>query len=109
MIGRRRHTRQCCLKSGHTADALEEIPELHMVLLMSVNRLCGQRFIPSTLAKIRALKQLILHGVYTSRLKSMAVSTPPMPGDCDAGGGCPCWYGDFGQPDYEEAIRALRA
>src|SRR5215471_16267484 len=48
--------RASIVKSCHTTlAALEEIlPELHMVLLMSVNPgFGGQRFIPSTLDKIR--------------------------------------------------------
>ncbi len=47
----------------HTpVDLLEEIiPELDLVLLMSVNPgFGGQRFIPNTYRKIRALKELIL-------------------------------------------------
>src|SRR5919197_2382634 len=49
------------LNPATSLHTLEEIlPELHMVLLMSVNHGFGRkRFIPSNLAKIRTLKQQI--------------------------------------------------
>lgn len=92
--------------------ALEEIlPEVHMVLLMSVNPgFGGQSFIPSTLQKIRALRQMITErqlqvdievdgGVKAANARAIreAGATVLVAGTAI-----------FEQPDYAEAIRALR-
>jgi ribulose-phosphate 3-epimerase len=91
---------------------LEEIlPELDMALLMSVNPgFGGQAFIPSTLAKVRALKQQLaarnLHlpieidgGVDASNARAI----------CDSGADIlVAGTAVFGQQDYTKAIRALR-
>jgi len=93
--------------------ALEEIlPELHMVLLMSVNPgFGGQRFLPSTLDKIRALKQQI-----TARGLPVAIEVdgginPSNARAVREAGADVLVAGTaiFGQPDYAAAIRALRA
>ena len=93
--------------------ALEEIlPELHMVLLMSVNPgFGGQRFISSTLDKIRALKQQI-----TARGLPVAIEVdgginPSNARAVREAGADVLVAGTaiFGQPDYAAAIRALRA
>ncbi len=92
---------------------LEEIlPELHMVLLMSVNPgFGGQRFISSTLDKIRALKQQI-----TARGLQVAIEVdgginPSNARAVREAGADVLVAGTaiFGQPDYAAAIRALRA
>src|SRR5712691_8611108 len=93
--------------------ALEEIlPELHMVLLMSVNPgFGGQRFIPSTLGKIRALKQQITaRGLHVAIEVDGGVNASNARAICDAGADVlVAGTAIFGQPDYGEAIRALRA
>jgi ribulose-phosphate 3-epimerase len=92
--------------------ALEEIlPELHMVLLMSVNPgFGGQRFIPSTLDKIRALKQQITErGLHVAIEVDGGVNASNARAVCDAGADVlVAGTAIFGQPDYAEAIRALR-
>jgi len=92
---------------------LEEIlPELHMVLLMSVNPgFGGQRFIPSTLAKIRALKQQITaRGLQVAIEVDGGVNASNARAIRDAGADVlVAGTAIFGQPDYGEAIRALRA
>jgi len=92
---------------------LEEIlPELHMVLLMSVNPgFGGQRFIPSTLEKIRALKQQITaRGLHVAIEVDGGVNASNARAICDAGADVlVAGTAIFGQPDYGEAIRALRA
>jgi ribulose-phosphate 3-epimerase len=94
-------------------STLEEIlPELHMVLLMSVNPgFGGQRFIPSTLDKIRALKQQI-----TARGLQVAIEVDgginPSNARAIREAGADILVAGtaiFGQSDYGEAIRALRA
>ena len=93
--------------------ALEEIlPELHMVLLMSVNPgFGGQRFIPSTLDKIRALKQqIIARGLHVAIEVDGGVNPSNARAIRDAGADVlVAGTAIFGQPDYGEAIRALRA
>ena len=92
--------------------ALEEIlPELHMVLLMSVNPgFGGQRFIPATLHKIRALKQQITEqGLNVAIEVDGGVNASNARAICDAGADVlVAGTAIFGQPDYAEAIRALR-
>ncbi len=96
--------------SLHTIE--EILPEIHMVLLMSVNPgFGGQRFIPATLDKIRALKQQITArgldvvievdgGVNASNAQTLREAGADV---LVAGTAI------FGQPDYAAAIRALRA
>jgi ribulose-phosphate 3-epimerase len=91
---------------------LEEIlPEVHMVLLMSVNPgFGGQSFIPSTLAKIRALQQTI-----TARHLPVAIEVDGgvKPDNArlirEAGANVlVAGTAIFAQPDYRQAIHALR-
>jgi len=92
--------------------ALEEIlPELHMVLLMSVNPgFGGQRFIPSTLDKIRALKQQIsARGLHVAIEVDGGVNPSNARAICEAGADVlVAGTAVFGQSDYAAAIRALR-
>lgn len=92
---------------------LEEIlPELHMVLLMSVNPgFGGQRFIPSTLDKIRALKQHITdRGLHVVIEVDGGVNPANARTIREAGADVlVAGTAIFGQSDYGEAIRALRA
>ena len=101
------------LNPATSLHALDEIlPEVHMVLLMSVNPgFGGQRFLPATLDKIRALRA--------------RVGERQLPVDIEVDGGVKadnaaeiCAAGAdvlvagtaiFGQPDYGAAIQALRA
>jgi ribulose-phosphate 3-epimerase len=93
--------------------ALEEIlPELHMVLLMSVNPgFGGQRFISSTLDKIRALKhQITARGLQVAIEVDGGVNPSNARAIRDAGADVlVAGTAIFGQPDYAAAIRALRA
>ena len=93
--------------------ALEEIlPELHMVLLMSVNPCFGgQRFLPSTLDKIRALKQQITaRGLHVAIEVDGGVNPSNARAVREAGADVlVAGTAIFGQPDYAAAIRALRA
>lgn len=92
--------------------ALEEIlPEVHMVLLMSVNPgFGGQRFLPSTLQKIRALKQQIMDRNLDVLIEVDGGVKPDNARQICAAGADVLVAGTaiFGQPDYGEAIRALR-
>jgi ribulose-phosphate 3-epimerase len=89
----------------------EILPELHMVLLMSVNPgFGGQSFIPSTLEKIRALKQKI-----TARNLQVAIEVDGGVKSSNAraireAGADILVAGTaiFDQQDYGQAIRALR-
>jgi ribulose-phosphate 3-epimerase len=92
--------------------ALEEIlPEVHMVLLMSVNPgFGGQRFLPSTLQKIRALKQQITTRNLDVLIEVDGGVKPDNARQICAAGADVLVAGTaiFDQPDYGEAIRALR-
>jgi ribulose-phosphate 3-epimerase len=87
------------------------LPELDMVLLMSVNPgFGGQAFIPGTLDKIRALKQVL-----SARQLSVPIEVDGgiKPDNarlvCDAGADIlVAGTAIFGQPDYAVAIRALK-
>jgi ribulose-phosphate 3-epimerase len=87
------------------------LPELHLVLLMSVNPgFGGQHFIPSTLDKIRALRKDI-----TARDLSVLIEVDGgvTPSNArlirDAGADIlVAGTSVFAQPDYEQAIHALR-
>jgi ribulose-phosphate 3-epimerase len=100
------------LNPATPVSVLEEIlPEVGMVLLMSVNPgFGGQSFIPSTLHKIRALKQEI-----TARHLAVAIEVdggvkPDNARLVREAGADVLVAGTaiFGQPDYGQAIRALR-
>lgn len=90
----------------------EILPELDMVLLMSVNPgFGGQAFIPSTMQKIRALQSQI-----AARNLSVAIEVDGgvAPGNaaavCDAGADIlAAGSAIFRQPDYARAIEALRS
>ena len=96
--------------SLHSLD--EILPDVHMVLLMSVNPgFGGQRFLPSTLEKIRLLKAQI-----TERRLPVAIEVDggvkaDNAGEICAAGADVLVAGTaiFGQPDYGAAIRSLRA
>lgn len=93
--------------------ALDEIlPELHMVLLMSVNPgFGGQRFIPSTLKKIKTLKQSIMaKGLQVAIEVDGGVNASNARAIREAGADVlVAGTAIFGQSDYREAIQALRA
>lgn len=100
------------LNPATSLHALEEIlPELDMVLLMSVNPgFGGQQFIPSTLDKIRALKQQI-----SSRNLQVAIEVDGGIKSTNAAliraAGADILVAGtaiFDAPDYGAAIRALR-
>lgn len=100
------------LNPATSLHALEEIlPELHMVLLMSVNPgFGGQRFIPATLDKIRALKQMITsRGLNVAIEVDGGVNASNARAICEAGAEVlVAGTAVFGQPDYAAAIKALR-
>jgi ribulose-phosphate 3-epimerase len=100
------------LNPATSLSTLEEIlPEVHMVLLMSVNPgFGGQRFLPSTLGKIRALKQQITARNLDVLIEVDGGVKPDNAGQICAAGADVLVAGTaiFGQPDYAEAIRALR-
>ena len=90
----------------------EILPELDMVLLMSVNPgFGGQQFIPATLEKIRALK----HRIKSRHLRVMIEVDGGVKSDNarhihEAGADIlVAGTAIFGQPDYALAIRGLRA
>ncbi|GIX48708.1 MAG: ribulose-phosphate 3-epimerase [Candidatus Tectimicrobiota bacterium] len=89
----------------------EILPELDLVLVMSVNPgFGGQRFIPSTLAKIRALKQEIAaRGLSVAIAVDGGVNATNAPQLREAGADIlVAGTAVFAQPDYAQAIRALR-
>jgi ribulose-phosphate 3-epimerase len=100
------------LNPATSLSTLEEIlPEVHMVLLMSVNPgFGGQRFLPATLGKIRALKQQITARNLDVLIEVDGGVKPDNAGQICAAGADVLVAGTaiFGQPDYAEAIRALR-
>ena len=90
----------------------EILPELDMVLLMSVNPgFGGQQFIPATLEKVRALK----HRIESRHLHVMIEVDGGVKSDNarhihEAGADIlVAGTAIFGQPDYAQAIRALKA
>jgi ribulose-phosphate 3-epimerase len=93
-------------------DVLQEIlPEVHMVLLMSVNPgFGGQNFIPSTLTKIQTLKQTIRERNLQVAIEvdgGVKASNAHMIREAGADV-LVAGTAIFGHPDYGEAIRALR-
>ena len=93
--------------------ALDEIlPEVDMVLLMSVNPgFGGQRFLPATLDKIRALRTQIKERRLPVAIEVDGGVKADNAAEICAAGADVLVAGTaiFGQPDYGAAIRALRA
>jgi ribulose-phosphate 3-epimerase len=88
------------------------LPELHMVLLMSVNPgFGGQQFIPATLDKIRALKQEITERHLSVQIEvdgGVNAATAPLVREAGADV-LVAGTAIFGKADYAQAIRALQA
>ena len=101
------------LNPATSLHALDEIlPEVHMVLLMSVNPgFGGQRFLPATLDKIRALRARIGERQLPVDIEVDGGVKADNAADICAAGADVLVAGTaiFGQPDYGAAIRALRA
>ena len=101
------------LNPATSLHALDEIlPEVHMVLLMSVNPgFGGQRFLPATLDKIRALRARIGKRQLPVDIEVDGGVKADNAADICAAGADVLVAGTaiFGQPDYGAAIRALRA
>ena len=101
------------LNPATSLHALDEIlPDVHMVLLMSVNPgFGGQRFLPATLDKIRALKAQIGERQLPVAIEvDGGVKADNATEICAAGADVlVAGTAIFGQPDYGAAIQALRA
>ena len=101
------------LNPATSLHALDEIlPDVHMVLLMSVNPgFGGQRFLPSTLEKIRQLKAVITErGLPVGIEVDGGVKADNAAEICAAGADVlVAGTAIFAQPDYAAAIRSLRA
>ena len=101
------------LNPATSLHALDEIlPEVDMVLLMSVNPgFGGQRFLPATLDKIRALKAQISERRLPVAIEVDGGVKADNAAEICAAGADVLVAGTaiFGQPDYGAAIRALRA
>ena len=116
-------TIQCIKEAGVRASvvlnpatplgALDNIlSELDMVLLMSVNPgFGGQHFIPTTLEKIRALKQQLVARNLQVAIEVDGGIKPANAAQIRQAGADILVAGTaiFGEPDYPQAIRALRA
>jgi ribulose-phosphate 3-epimerase len=90
----------------------EMLPELDMVLLMSVNPgFGGQAFIPSTMQKIRALQHKIaVRDLSVAIEVDGGVAPDNAAAICEAGADIlVAGSAIFGQPDYVRAIEALRS
>ena len=90
----------------------EILPELDMVLLMSVNPgFGGQSFLPSTLDKIRGLRRTITERNLHVLIEVDGGIKPSNAGTVRDAGADILVAGTaiFGQPDYAQAIRALQA
>ena len=88
------------------------LPELDMVLLMSVNPgFGGQRFIPSTLDKVRTLKQEITARGLSVLIEVDGGVNPSNAAQLREAGADVLVAGTavFGQSDYGEAIEALQS
>lgn len=100
------------LNPGTSLHTLDEIlPDVDMVLLMSVNPgFGGQRFIPAVLDKIRALKQQITaRGLDVAIEVDGGVNASNARAICEAGADVlVAGTAIFGQADYAQAIRTLR-
>ena len=101
------------LNPATSLHALDEIlPDVHMVLLMSVNPgFGGQRFLPATLDKIRALRARIKERELPAAIEVDGGVKADNAAEICAAGADVLVAGTaiFGQPDYGAAIRALRA
>ena len=101
------------LNPATSLHALDEIlPEVDMVLLMSVNPgFGGQRFLPATLDKIRTLRAQIEERQLPVAIEvDGGVKTDNAADICAAGADVlVAGTAIFGQPDYGAAIRELRA
>ena len=101
------------LNPATSLHALDEIlPEVDMVLLMSVNPgFGGQRFLPATLDKIRTLRAQIEERQLPVAIEvDGGVKADNAAGICAAGADVlVAGTAIFGQPDYAAAIQELRA
>ena len=101
------------LNPATSLHALDEIlPEVDMVLLMSVNPgFGGQRFLPATLDKIRALREQTAQRRLPVAIEVDGGVKADNAAEICAAGADVLVAGTaiFGQPDYGAAIRALRA
>ena len=101
------------LNPATSLHALDEIlPEVHMVLLMSVNPgFGGQRFLTATLDKIRALREQIEQRQLPVAIEVDGGVKADNAAEICAAGADVLVAGTaiFGQPDYGAAIQALRA
>ena len=101
------------LNPATSLHALDEIlPEVDMVLLMSVNPgFGGQRFLPATLDKIRSLRAQIEERRLPVAIEVDGGVKADNAAEICAAGADVLVAGTaiFGQPDYGAAIRALRA
>ena len=101
------------LNPATSLHALDEIlPDVHMVLLMSVNPgFGGQRFLPSTLDKIRQLRARITeHRLPVAIEVDGGVKADNAAEICAAGADVlVAGTAIFGNADYAAAIRSLRA
>ena len=101
------------LNPATSLHALDEIlPEVDMVLLMSVNPgFGGQRFLPATLDKIRTLRAQIEERQLPVAIEvDGGVKADNAAGICAAGADVlVAGTAIFGQPDYRAAIQELRA
>jgi len=97
---------------GTPLSMLEEIlPEADFVLVMSVNPgFGGQKFIPSTLQKIRKLREIIASNGYRARIEVDGGIGPGNLRDVISVGAEVVVAGSaiFGAPDIIEAVRGLR-
>lgn len=101
------------LNPGTSLHTLDEIlPEVYMVLLMSVNPgFGGQTFLPATLDKIRALKQQIQVRQLNVMIEVDGGVKPENAHMIRDAGADVLVAGTaiFGQPDYKAAMQALRS
>ena len=101
------------LNPATSLHALDEIlPDVHMVLLMSVNPgFGGQRFLPSTLDKIRQLRAKIAERRLSVSIEVDGGVKADNAAEICAAGADVLVAGTaiFGHADYEAAIRSLRA
>jgi len=97
----------------HTpAESVEYLlQDLDMVLVMSVNPgFGGQKFIPSTLDKVRAVKQRVLEGGYDIRIEiDGGVKVDNIREIAEAGADMfVAGSAIFSQPDYSDVIKQMR-
>ena len=101
------------LNPATSLHALDEIlPDVHMVLLMSVNPgFGGQRFLPSTLDKIRQLRAQIAERRLPVAIEVDGGVKADNAAEICAAGADVLVAGTaiFGHADYEAAIKSLRA